>query len=683
MRLFLSISFCIAMGLFQFAAAQQKHALIVAISEYPKDDAKNQYWKKLSSDNDVRLIKDELQVQHFPENQIQVIQNEQATVKGIQNAFDKLIAAVSPGDLVMVHFSGHGQQVRDLSGDEEDNYDEAFVCFSAPVKCYEGYTGQDHLLDDDMGKWFEAIRLKLGANGHLLALFDTCHSGTATRGSNETIARGGEGRLEFDCNTQMPAATQAHTEVTGWSELLGAASTQKASMVVISGCRADETNYEVSPGKGDVSYGALSYSFVQVLKKAGRSSASYADVLDELRINIANTLASDKNKSQTPQIEGNVYSKIFNGAALEPSQYLQVYTSGKKAVEIEGGFLAGHGVGDSIAFYALSNLKTPVAIGGITTLHETRSGVQLNKVLPNNYAQYKAKQVYSAAANLKRTLKITGESPKLKEVKALLDKHPSFVVAAEGPTDFTLALDKKSFTIFSSDGKTPLRSMKPTPIDSLHILKQRLSEITRVEVLRERTQIEASMAVEVRCVRLTPCKKCDFREDTLDLKCTKIKNKEIYLTEDKWPNNELYALHDSDYICLYAINNEPKSVYITPIEISPNGKIFMQGPKENISYHKIQPSKEPTPICILRIAASDGYGPETIKMIVSKEEVNLANTPIEASGTDLSKQIYFPEEQLIDNSLASMFGFRKKDGINRGLDGDKDMSIINIPLIMK
>jgi len=72
-----------------------------------------------------------------------------------------------------------------------------------------------------------------------------------------------------------------------------------------------------------------------------------------------------------------------------------------------------------------------------------------------------------------------------------------------------------------------------------------------------------------------------------------------------------------------------------------------------------------------------------MKLIVSKEPIGLLNSPIVANGTDLSKQVYFPEEQQTDNSLASMFGFRKKDGINRGLDGDKDMSIINIPLIMK
>jgi hypothetical protein len=83
----------------------------------------------------------------------------------------------------------------------------------------------------------------------------------------------------------------------------------------------------------------------------------------------------------------------------------------------------------------------------------------------------------------------------------------------------------------------------------------------------------------------------------------------------------------------------------------------------------------------LQISAADGFGPETMKLIVSKEPIGLLNSPIVANGTDLSKQIYFSKDQQTDNSLASMLGLRRKD---RGsLDEDKDMSIINIPLIMK
>jgi hypothetical protein len=669
--------------------AQTKHALLIGIGKYPTNDAKKQFWPDLSSDNDIRILKEALLIQKFSNDAITILEDENATVGAIKAAFDQLTTTVKAGDVVMIHFSGHGQQVRDLSGDEHDGFDEAMVCYDAPVKCYDGYTGQDHLLDDDLGSWFKTLRLKLGSEGHLLVLFDTCHSGTATRGSDDVRVRGGEGALEFDCNSTLPAHTVAQSEVTGWSEFMSAESekAKMASMVVISGCRADETNYEVMPVQGKESFGSLSYSFVQVLNKPGLSAVSYADVLDELRKNISNTLTSDKKKIQTPQIEGDAYSKILNGSALEPSQYLQVYTSGKKNVEIEGGFLAGHGVGDSIAFYALSKLNDPIAVGVITQLHETRSGVQLKTALTNSYAQCKAKHMYSAASSIKRTLKITGECRNLEEIKSTLGKYPFFVLATEGATDYTLALDKKSFTIFSSDGITPLRSMKPTPVDSIHVLSQRLEEITRVEIFREKTQVETSIALDVRCARLKPAEPCDTPNERFDLQCIILEQEEgtfSYLKESEWPNNELYTLQDGDFICVYVYNNEPKSVYITPFEISPNGRIYMHGPdNELVSYREIMPSKDPVPISILQISNTDGYGPETMKLIVSKEPISLHNIPIAANGTDLSKQVYFSNELQTDNSLASMLGLRRKDGKRGSLDEDKDMSIINIPLIIK
>jgi hypothetical protein len=665
------------------ALTQTKHALLVGIANYPDHKAKQRpSWKNLSSDNDLRILKEAILLQGFMNESIIILSDEDATVKNIEGALNDLVNTVKQGDVVMVHFSGHGQQVRDLSGDESDGYDESFVCHQAPVACYDGYLGQDHLLDDDMGKLFSELRLKLGASGHLLVLFDSCHSGTATRGNDDAFARDGAGPLDFDCNSQPVPQISGNKDVTGWNEFIQNKSNSAtlASMVVISACRSDEVNYEYTPPSSIIRYGALSYAFVQVFKKPGLKVVSYADVLDELRKVIA-----QGTHSQTPQIEGDVYSKILNGTALEPSQYLQVYTSGKKNVEIEGGFLAGHGVGDSIAFYALSKLYEPIAVGVITQLHETRSGVQLKTILTNNYAQCKAKHIYSAASSIKRTLKITGECRNLEEVMSTLGKSPFFVLATEGATDYTLALDKKSFTIFSSDGITPLRSMKPTPVDSIHVLTQRLEEITRIEIFREKTQVEPSIAVDVRCERLKSVEHCNAPDERLDLQCVSIIQEEdtLYLREDEWANNELYAIQDGDFICVYVYNNEPKSVYITPFEISPNGRIYIHGPDELVSYYEIKPSTDPIPISILQISAADGYGSETLKLIVSKEPVNLINSPIAANGTDLAEQVYFSKDQKTDNSLASMFGFRRKDGTRGSLDEDKDMSIINIPLIMK
>jgi hypothetical protein len=222
--------------------------------------------------------------------------------------------------------------------------------------------------------------------------------------------------------------------------------------------------------------------------------------------------------------------------------------------------------------------------------------------------------------------------------------------------------------------------MNPVPIDSLSMLEQRLQEITRVEKFREYTSADTSIAIDIRCVRMKKCDPCEsympFNTD-----CFRDAKGNCYTNVD-WPNSELYALHDADFICVYAYNNSDKTLYVSPFEISPNGRIYAHKSGQNVSYREIKPSKNPSLIVALQISATDGYGSETMKLIVSKEPIDLLNSPIAANGTDLSKQVYFSKDQQTDNSIASMFGFRDKK-TRSGLDGDKDMSIINIPLIMK
>ena len=46
------------------------------------------------------------------------------TKKNILEAFDRVVEYSKAGDVVFIHYSGHGGRVRDTSGDEADGYDE-------------------------------------------------------------------------------------------------------------------------------------------------------------------------------------------------------------------------------------------------------------------------------------------------------------------------------------------------------------------------------------------------------------------------------------------------------------------------------------------------------------------------------------------------------------------------------
>ena len=85
-----------------------------------------------------------------------------AVKAGIADAASRL----GPGDMCLVTYAGHGGQLKDMDGDEEDMKDETWCL----------YDGQ--LLDDELNiLWAE-----FQSGVRLLLLSDSCHSGSVSKG---------------------------------------------------------------------------------------------------------------------------------------------------------------------------------------------------------------------------------------------------------------------------------------------------------------------------------------------------------------------------------------------------------------------------------------------------------------------------------------------------------------------
>ena len=95
--------------------------------------------------------------------------DKRATHAEIVKALRDLVSKSQHGDVLVFHYSGHGTQVRDTDGDEEDGTDEALV----PVDFQDGA----FLIDDDLRDIFN--NLAPGVN--LTCFIDCCHSGSITR----------------------------------------------------------------------------------------------------------------------------------------------------------------------------------------------------------------------------------------------------------------------------------------------------------------------------------------------------------------------------------------------------------------------------------------------------------------------------------------------------------------------
>jgi Caspase domain/Domain of unknown function (DUF4384) len=98
---------------------------------------------------------------------------------------------------LFVHFSGHGSQVQDLNGDEEDGLDETLVP-------YDGRTpGVPDIVDDELDEIFSHLHTT-----RVLIVLDSCHSGTATR-AIEFRARGIPQDLRIDLYRTAGDGTRA------------------------------------------------------------------------------------------------------------------------------------------------------------------------------------------------------------------------------------------------------------------------------------------------------------------------------------------------------------------------------------------------------------------------------------------------------------------------------------------
>ncbi len=249
------ILFIITISIFtQLVMAQNKRALLVGISDY---QCINKYggWNNIHGKNDVDLLSTTLK-----DNGVSVscLSDKEATKSGITKALNKLVSQCKSGDIVYLHFSTHGQPFEDISGDEDDGWDESIVPVDAPIEYTKGkYEGENHLIDDELNEYCTKIRKAIGTNGTLYVVIDACHAGKASMGIEEDVIRGTKAGFTRSGRYYRPQKL----EKSNYYNIPSSPSLGK--VVFIEACRSYQVNKEIV--EGGKYYGALSYYINQVL----------------------------------------------------------------------------------------------------------------------------------------------------------------------------------------------------------------------------------------------------------------------------------------------------------------------------------------------------------------------------------------------------------------------------------
>ena len=269
----------VLLGALLTSQAQTKRALVIGIGEY--EDVS---WKKINGDKDVPYVLDFLRSANF--DHIDTCVNEQATKEGVVKAFKKLTDECSRGDVIYIHFSGHGQQMSDINKDEADGWDEAWIPYDAYRMYCDKDNGEKHLTDDEIEMMLNLIKVRIGRKGKMLVVIDACHSGSATRdfGNSDDVVRGpGKGNQFVIPGISIISKKRKIDD-------------KKQDWIKISACKDYQSNFEMS----DKKVGKLTYAIWTILKdKSKLSNKEFEESIRKFMINNPNS----RNLEQTPDLK--------------------------------------------------------------------------------------------------------------------------------------------------------------------------------------------------------------------------------------------------------------------------------------------------------------------------------------------------------------------------------------------
>lgn len=200
----------------------------------------------------------------------QMLLDADATAEAVRAHIDAAAAELGDDDFFFLTYSGHGGQVPDENNEESDRLDETWCLYDT------------ELVDDSL---YGAL-CTFAAGVRIFVMSDSCHSETVTR---KIVRRRDVGR-ERAIRAQGPNSKQAPLAVTEaefkankaayeaqskWWEPRSRPADAKAKVVLMSGCRDDQTSLD------GANNGAFTEAFLHVWD-GGNYRRSYSDLRNDV-----------------------------------------------------------------------------------------------------------------------------------------------------------------------------------------------------------------------------------------------------------------------------------------------------------------------------------------------------------------------------------------------------------------
>jgi hypothetical protein len=598
--------------------SQTKHALVVAVADYPTYTDANLNWSDLSAMNDVDLLKELFTKQSFDKQNVAYLLNKNATSVALHKAFDSITKTLAKGDIFYFHFSGHGQQVGDLDPsrfpnikflkqDEEDGLDETLVLYNAPQRNFDGYDFSEHFYDDQLNYHLGRIQEKLGSTGQVIVVIDACHSGSATRGAEEIVVRGSQ-------VTMLPEGYQVKQnadESLGYDADLNYKVDQGlAPMVAFFGCKAEQVNREIRDrnGKG---YGSLTFYFTKSFYEL-KDKSSFQNLFSKINEKMILQFRSEQN----PVFEGtNLNSLIFNGKVIEQDPFFELTTLFSSTSTIAGGQLQGLQVGDSIGFYPNTTMEIkglkPNYVGIVTEVGIHESTVQLTsnyRGSAEDYVKYRAFSINPVnEANLIYIKLGMASKTMKKEAQKFFEQHPDVRIVDANFSYLlvdTLINNQTKARVYIGNNQTnPLRGMPFRQINSVGAWDTLLTELRQ-------------------SVRTDVFRKLELESDVLNVDVKLLKSDKTELAPGQ------LVFKDKELFIIRVTNNSDLPLYFNLVDIYPTNQIDIPSKTSNLLLG-VNQSKE------IPIRVGKPYGMEQFKLLFTEKSVDLST--LQQNGSQLTR----------------------------------------------
>lgn len=283
--------------------------------------------------NDARAMREVLVRRFgFPPDNVLVIENEAATRERILDAFrTHLIEPAQPGDRLVFFYAGHGSRIRNSRSDEPDGRDETLV----PADFGAGVVD---IRDKEVAR-LSTQALNRGAV--FTAIFDSCHSGSMSRGPTPVVEKSRVGPMD-----DRDVAELVGPEPPPFTAAEGPPETRPGALFLFA-AQEDESALEAIDEQ-KVRHGAFTLALLRTLAMLPPQAPA------KLVFSRVSALLKADRKLQQPVLQGTEARQaqaLFGGAAAAGGDRLVVNvikTLDERRVELQGGWAVGLTAGSEL-----------------------------------------------------------------------------------------------------------------------------------------------------------------------------------------------------------------------------------------------------------------------------------------------------------------------------------------------